>query len=423
VEGEPTAVSHEKRPRRLATRDPRKVQHWFGVVGAVVLVVGVFTLVMNPAGSTNSHNTTKATAPFHVSTTLDLAMGKAEPAEPSGEAPMPANALPGYTQTYVNDFTGTTLPPGWDVFTGTASGDTGSQFGAAHVTVSNGLLSLNTWQDPSYGNQWVTGGLCQCGAPLTYGASFVRSRVTGPGPTIVELLWPLAGWPPEIDFTETDGTTMGTAATVIWAQNGGQDQIHLNVDMTQWHTWGVIWTPTSLLYTVDGKVWGQFNIAADIPHQSMTLNLQQQTWCTYNYACPTLPQSAQIDWVAEFSPIANYTTTLGPFSARSSALNGTLKTEILELAASIDAQGAESVALTGYSDSKTKAKDAKAVGENRASSVKSYLLSALASLDYSGVTVTTTAGNEKNPASFTNTSTGRARNARVTVRLFQKPSP
>jgi outer membrane protein OmpA-like peptidoglycan-associated protein len=257
---------------------------------------------------------------------------------------------------------------------------------------------------------------------LTYGAFFVRSRVTGSGPTIVELLWPLTGWPPEIDFTETGGTTDATTATVIWSENGGQNQVHLNVDMTQWHTWGVIWTPTSLLYTVDGRVWGQFNIAADIPHQPMTLHLQQQTWCTFNYACPTTPESAQIDWITEYSPVANDTTTLGPFSPGSWALNGALRSQILALAASIDSQGAVSVALTGYSDSKVKANDAKVVGENRASSVRSYLLSALSSLDDSGVTVTTTAGNYTNPATFRVTSTGRARNARVTVRLVPKPS-
>ncbi|HEY5438342.1 MAG TPA: family 16 glycosylhydrolase [Acidimicrobiales bacterium] len=346
---------------------------------------------------------------------------KSDPAEPSGEAPMAANALPGYTQTYVNDFTGTSLPPGWDVFSGIASGDTGSQFGSAHVTVSNGLLSLNTWQDPAYANEWVTGGLCQCATSMTYGAFFVRSRVTGPGPTIVELLWPLAGWPPEIDFNETGGTTDSTTATDIWALNGGQNQAHLKVDMTQWHTWGVVWTPTSLLYTVDGRVWGQFDVAADVPHQPMSLHIQQQTWCTSNYACPTLPQSAQIDWIAEFNPRANYTTTVGPFSLRSSVLNETLHSQILELAASIDSQGAKSVALTGYSDSKTGANEAKAVGEQRATSVKRYLLSALSSLGDHGVTITAFAANVTNPATFTNTLTGKARNARVTVRLLPKP--
>ncbi len=392
-------------------------------MGAVALVVGLFALVMQPAGSTNLTGTTTTTTTSLVSTAIQFPMGVADPTEPSGEAPMPANALAGYTQTYVNDFNGTSLPPGWDVFAGTASGDTGSQFGPAHVTVSNGLLSLNTWLDPSYGNEWVTGGLCQCnGSPLTYGAFFVRSRVTGPGPTLVELLWPTTSWPPEVDFTETDGSTQGNAATDIWAQNGEKNQIHLDVDMTQWHTWGVVWTPTTLFYTIDGKVWGQFGDAADIPHQPMALHIQQQTWCAFNFACPTLPQSAQIDWIAEYSPVANYTTTLGPFAPDNSALNGPLKTQILALAASIDTQGAESVALTGYSDSKTKARNARAIGERRASTVMSYLLSALSGLNDNGVTVTTSAGNETNPTTFTTTSSGRARNARVVVQFLQKPS-
>ncbi len=304
--------------------------------------------------------------------------------------------------------------------TRSASGDAGSQFGTAHVTVSNGLLALNTWQDPTYANEWVTGGLCQCATSMTYGAYFVRSRVTGPGPTIVELLWPLAGWPPEIDFNETGGTTDSTTATDIWARNGGQNQVHLDVDMTQWHTWGVVWTRTSLLYTIDGKVWGQFGVAADVPHQPMSLHVQQQTWCTSSYACPTQAQSAQIDWIAEFQPHTNVTTTLGPFSPGCTTLSGLLQSQILALASSIDSQGAKRVALTGFSDSTTTAKNARAVGKKRASSVESFLLSALSSLGDNGVTVTATASNETNPKAFT--STGLARNARVTVRLLQVPS-
>jgi outer membrane protein OmpA-like peptidoglycan-associated protein len=422
VEGAPTAASHPRHPRRRAERRPRNVRRWFGSVGAVVLVVAVFTLVMKPAGSTNLNNSATTTVASHVSATIVIPGGKTNPAEPSGQSPMPANALPGFTRTYVNDFSGTFLPAGWDVFSGTASGDTGSQFGANHVTVANGLLSLDTYQDPSYANEWVTGGLCQCGNPTTYGAFFVRSRVTGPGPTIVELLWPTVGWPPEIDFSETGGTTDATTATDIWAENGGQYQVHFNVNMTQWHTWGVVWTPTSLLYTVDGKVWGKFTVATEVPHQPMTLNLQQQTWCSSDYACPTVAQSAQIDWVSEYRPVANYTTALGPFAPDKSVLDGALKTQILALATSVATQGAKSVALTGYSDSKTQANEAKAVGERRASSVRSYLLSALSSLGDSGVTVTAAAGNETNPATFTTTPTGRARNAKVTARLLQKPS-
>lgn len=217
-------------------------------------------------------------------------------------APPIANALPGFTQSYVNDFTGTSLPTGWDVYTGSPGSDPGAQWGKAHVVVDNGLLSLNAWLDPAYNNSWVTGGLCQCGVQQTYGAYFVRSKVTGAGPTGVELLWPATNvWPPEIDFNETNGMTAGTSATVHFGASNHQDQRRVGIDMTQWHTWGVIWSPASIIYTVDGRVWGTISNASEIPNQAMTLDLQQQTWCSSGWACPSTPQSMQIDWVAEYT--------------------------------------------------------------------------------------------------------------------------
>jgi beta-glucanase (GH16 family) len=221
-------------------------------------------------------------------------------------APPGANDFPGYSENYVQDFTGSSIPDGWFAYSGVPGGDAGAQWGLSHVTVGSGILSLNTWQDPAYNNEWVAGGLCQCGASQTYGAYFVRSRVTGAGPTNVELLWPTSGWPPEIDFNETDGSTSLSSATTIWAinaSNGNRSQLqsNVNIDMTQWHTWGVIWTPTSLKYTVDGRVWGTVTNPAGIPSAAMTLDLQQQTWCSSNYACPTAPVSMQVDWVAEYS--------------------------------------------------------------------------------------------------------------------------
>ncbi len=230
-------------------------------------------------------------------------IGTAESSEPSGFGPMGANALPGYAQTYLTDFTGTAVPAGWDSYSGAPGNDPGAQFGSAHTVVSGGMLQLNSWRDPAYNNEWVTGGVCQCGLTQTYGAYFVRSRVTGPGPTQVELLWPVANvWPPEVDFNETSGTTTGTGATVHFGATNGKDQRALDIDMTQWHTWGVIWSPRSLEYTIDGHVWGVVTTPSEIPNIPMTLDLQQQTWCSSGWACPTSPQSTQVDWVTEYSP-------------------------------------------------------------------------------------------------------------------------
>jgi hypothetical protein len=226
--------------------------------------------------------------------------GTPNSSEPSGEAPPSPSSLPGYRQSYVNDFAGSTLPGGWSSFTGAPGADPGAQWAASHVVVGGGLLQLNAWRDPDFNNEWVTGGVCQCGLDKTYGAYFVRSKMTGPGATQVELLWPAQGWPPEIDFSETYGPTNTTMATLHFSS--ANDVVHqsLTIDMTQWHTWGVIWSPTQISYLVDGKVWATQNVASEIPNQPMTLDLQQQTWCASNYACPTSDVSTDVDWVAEY---------------------------------------------------------------------------------------------------------------------------
>lgn len=259
------------------------------------------TTTTTPAPSTP---TTTDPAPSTPSTTTTpYPLGVADSAAVSGYDPPTADALPGFTQSYVTAFSGTSLPSGWSAYSGAPGGDSGAQWSASHVVVSNGFLSLNTFQDPAYGNEWVTGGLCQCAVSNTYGAYFVRSRVTGAGPTNVELLWPTYGWPPEIDFNETYGGTTSTSATVHFGASNSQDGRTLNsIDMTQWHTWGVIWTPESITYTVDGQVWGTVTNTSEIPDQPMTLDLQQQTWCSSGFACPTSPQSMQISWVAEYTP-------------------------------------------------------------------------------------------------------------------------
>jgi hypothetical protein len=257
------------------------------------------TTTQPPAAPTTQPPVTPTTAP--AATDTKYPFGVPDASEPSGMAPPAADALAGYTQSYVQDFSGSSVPSGWGVFTGNPGGDPGGQWGASHVTVSGGTLNLNTWRDPAYNNEWVTGGLAQYGIVRTYGAYFVRTRVTGPGPSQVELLWPTHGWPPEIDFNETDGTVNKTTATLHFGASNGQDQRSVTMNMTQWHTWGVIWTPTLVTYTVDGQVWGSVHVASEISDVPMTLDLTQQTWCTSNWACPSAPQTMEVDWVAEYT--------------------------------------------------------------------------------------------------------------------------
>jgi outer membrane protein OmpA-like peptidoglycan-associated protein len=224
--------------------------------------------------------------------------------------------MSGFALAYANDFTGSTLPSGWTAFSGAASGDAGSTWAPGQVTVSGGVLQLTTSQVGSDDNDWVSGGVSDGSVPLTYGAFFVRSKMTGVGPTQVELLWPTTAWPPEIDFDETYGGDTSTQATLHYTSANLEIHDNLTIDMTQWHTWGIVWTPDSIIYTVDGNEWASITTPADIPDQPMILNIQQQTWCSSGFACPTASASTDVDWVALYSPTSSSspptTTTTAP---------------------------------------------------------------------------------------------------------------
>jgi hypothetical protein len=216
---------------------------------------------------------------------------------------LPPRRLRGYTLAYCNDFRGSNLSRGWGRFSGVPGGDPSGMFVPSHVVVENGMLTLNTYRDPANNNGWATGGLCQCGVAHTYGAYFVRSRVTGSGDDEVQLLWPAAHvWPPEVDFNETGSQSTKTAWYVHYRSSNDQVAKTLHVNLTMWHTWGVIWKARSLTFTVDGVVWGIVRNQAMIPHEGMTLDIQQQTWCGIAPECPTKPLSMLVDWVAEFVP-------------------------------------------------------------------------------------------------------------------------
>ncbi len=272
---------------------------WNTIVVIVITVVVAISVTVSIAFAL-SYKTSSTLNLLPTTQNPQFAIGTRNAHEPSGYSP-PAAPMSGYSLAYVSDFNGSTLPSGWNVYTGVPGGDPGARFGARHVVVVGGLLKLNTWKDPQYQNRWVTGGLCQCGLARTYGAYYVRSRVTGPGPNAVELLWPSDNsWPPEIDFNETGGNVNSTTATIHWSPIDQIEQRHLFIDMLKWHTWGVIWTASSVTYVVDGFVWGTISNAEEVTHRPMTLDFQQVAMCNLGRQCPKHPTSMFIDWVAEY---------------------------------------------------------------------------------------------------------------------------
>jgi hypothetical protein len=281
---------------------------FYGSPGGMALnkpIVGMAASALTAGASTTQSTTTTTTQP---------------PDDPSGQT-IPATPPAGYQQVFADDFNESTLGPDWHAYSGADfgvyAGVAATTWSPSHVTVGNGLLTLRTYQDPANAgpnNRWVEGGVAlwlnvNGASDPTYGEYLVRSRVTSAtGVTQVMTLWTDTTWPPEIDFNESNGTNSSGATEWYNGANGPtqlQPGVPSGVDLTQWHTWGVITTPSTITYTVDGTIW------ATMPNHVTTpthLTLQQMIWpCADPYeACPsssTPPEvDMRIDWVVVYSP-------------------------------------------------------------------------------------------------------------------------
>src|SRR5690242_16956613 len=88
----------------------------------------------------------------------------------------------------------------WTVYKGKPRCCT-SHWSPSHVTTHGGVLTIDASRD---NGAWTSGGLSM-GRSLNqrYGAWSIRFRMDpGVGVKMCALLWPQAGWPPEIDFAE-----------------------------------------------------------------------------------------------------------------------------------------------------------------------------------------------------------------------------
>ena len=269
------------------------------------LAAASMLLVATPSGAARTSGADDVGARVGMQPTTSRAVypvGIRDAKEPSGEAPPSKTALLGYHMTYETDFTGRNLPAGWGRFAGLPEGDHQSRWLPSHVVVGGNLVRLIASRDPKLGGKWVTGGIAQYGIGREYGAYFIRSRVTGPGPDQNEMLWPVAHvWPPEVDFNEMGYSTTSTSWTVHFGHGSAFVQTTRNFNMERWHTWGVVWTRKAMIFTIDGRSWGRLTNVGVIPHQTMTLDVQQQVWCQPRLACPIKASALEVDWVAEYA--------------------------------------------------------------------------------------------------------------------------
>jgi beta-glucanase (GH16 family) len=225
---------------------------------------------------------------------------------------MPVGDLPGWHQVLADDFTEPQLDPAvWQTYWGQPGGDPGGWFDPSHIYLSNGALVLSAYQDPADGGKWATGGVSSSpGLSQTYGKYEVRFRFdAGAGIAHAILLWPTDNsWPPEIDFSEDNGSDRQTDyATLHYGTNNTMIGRQVAVDLTQWHTLGVEWTPGHLVYTIDGQVWATV-ADVNVPSTPMALDIQTQAWACGTSTweqCPNATTPAHVnlyvDWVVAYS--------------------------------------------------------------------------------------------------------------------------
>jgi Glycosyl hydrolases family 16 len=291
----PSAVLCAKRRRQTPFRT--------SIISFVIAVLSPSFLATGTADASTANVATTAARAVHAQAT-PYPIGVFDFMEPSYYAPPPADALPGYTRAFVDDFTKQPSPTEWFYFRGVPVGDPAGRFDVAHVSINHGMLKIGTWRDPRFNNQWVSGGLGLRGYSSTYGAYFVRSRETAPGPDTSELLWyKNSPSSPEINFDETGEADSAESWVVNYDPHQDQVSGSTAINIEHWHTWGVIWTPTSITFTVDGHAWGTVAKSSEIPRVPMTLDIESKAFCGIpNEPCPTNDSMLIVDWVEEYTP-------------------------------------------------------------------------------------------------------------------------
>jgi beta-glucanase (GH16 family) len=221
---------------------------------------------------------------------------------------MPIGEVPGFHQTFTDDFVGDALNDQWFSYDGQPAGDKAGWFMPSHVSVGNGLLTItgSKEQTPN-GLLYATGGVSNHNVfAQKYGRFDVRFRMDkGVGIAYALLLWPSSQqWPPELDVIEDNGhDRQTTSATLHYDRDDKKIQRQTRADFTQWHTATLEWTPGRLVYRLDGRVWATID-SPHVPNEPMDLALQTQAWgCGGTWeACPnsTTPPvvNLEVDWVS-----------------------------------------------------------------------------------------------------------------------------
>jgi Glycosyl hydrolases family 16 len=303
----------------------RKRRDLFITVLGGVLLVSALVYVQWPKGSDpsakpadsnvaqESNGTTSASAAANPN---GAASSTASPSHQPGSVaassgvPMPVGNIPGWRQTFADDFTSADLGSTWHVYDGQPGGDPLGWFMSSHVHSGDGMLTINaSKENTANGLVYATGGVNNSKVfSQTYGRYEIRFRMDKAyGIAYALLLWPSDNtWPPEIDIAEDNAKNRNmTSATVHYGANNSMIHRETSGDFTQWHTARVDWSPGKVVYRLDDKIWTTIS-SVNVPKTPMSIAIQAQAWpCGTWEGCPnsSTPPSAdlQIDWVVAYA--------------------------------------------------------------------------------------------------------------------------
>lgn len=171
-----------------------------------------------------------------------------------------------------DEFNDAATLPNWTVYDGPGHAGNGRRTPAA-MSVADGMLTITAdTRGDSGGMGWFPGQL--------HGRweACVRSSTAPASYHSLVLLWPDAeDWPRggEVDFMEiVDPARQVVEFWLHWGTDGQKDTTSVPVDATQWHSYAVEWTPSHLIYYVDGEPEWLITDLSRLPPRPMHLCLQ-----------------------------------------------------------------------------------------------------------------------------------------------------
>lgn len=216
--------------------------------------------------------------------------------------------IPGWHRDFVDNFDGPLNTAVWARYVGGArTGGSLSSYDINNVYTSSGQLVVRTHQTDGV---WTSGGMSSGrGFNVAQGKWSLKARFDRAyGIGYVFVLYPQGGgWPPEIDIAEGTAGGPQVMSTLHWdPDNKRKSFFKTGIDMTQWHTYGVIMNGDAISYTVDGAVWSSFS-SYGVPKIPMWFGVQAgakdcaQSTNECTTSATILDSGIYVDWIAHWS--------------------------------------------------------------------------------------------------------------------------